>query len=41
MKRDGFIKGLRVFDQKRDMFVDLELIDFGAAYKFLKNYIKF
>ena len=38
MKRDGNIKGLRVFDQQRDMFVDLELIDFGAAYRFLKDY---
>jgi len=38
MKREGNIKSLRVFDQHRDLFVDLELIDFGEAYSFLEKY---
>ena len=39
MKKDGNVRGLRVFDQQKNIFVDLELIDFGAAYKFLKDYL--
>ena len=39
MKREGNSRGLRVFDQQRDLFVDLELIDFGQAYSFLKKYM--
>lgn len=39
IKKEGNIRGMRVFDQQRDIFVDLELIDFGAAYKYLKDYL--
>jgi hypothetical protein len=38
MKRESVVKGLRIFDQKHDPFVDLELLDFGEAYKFLKKH---
>ena len=38
MKKTANIKGLRIFDQKQDPFVDLELLDFGEAYKILKKY---
>lgn len=39
MRREGNVRGLRVFDQYKDIFVDLELLDFGAAYKYLKEYL--
>lgn len=40
MKKTSNIKGLRMFDQKKDPFVDLELLDFGEAYKFMKQFQK-
>ena len=38
MRKTCIVKGLRVFDQKNDAFVNLELINFGAAFSFLKKY---
>lgn len=38
MRKTVNVKGLRVFDLKNDCFVNLELINFGEAYSFLKKY---
>jgi hypothetical protein len=40
MKKSAVVRGLRIYDQKEDPFVDLELLDFSESYKFLKKYYK-
>jgi len=40
MKKSSVVRGLRIYDQKDDPFVDLELLDFNESYKFLKKYYK-
>ena len=32
------VKGLRSFDQNENPFVDLELLNFGKAYAYLKKF---
>ena len=36
-RKTAVVKGLRSFNTQNDPFVDLELIDFGKAYKELKS----
>lgn len=38
MRKVTNIKGLRSFDQNENPFVDLELINFGKAYSYLKKF---
>ena len=38
IKNNGNIKGLRVFDNNNDPYVNLSDINFSDSYKFIKKY---